>query len=149
MLKTVAERSDVDHSSGSSRRVKDLGRCVNPTRPSLPTITDDIRIVRDIESGVRERASCARDLREYHPGSTEECLIAWRKEVLEILRAFDVRGPQVAISRFPKSPQGNLGPGGVLEVGDIEEHVRESVGAEPPVPASDMVHYGFATSPRP
>ena len=40
VLNTVTEDSDVDSLSDlSDKRIDDLGRCVNPTQSSLPTIT--------------------------------------------------------------------------------------------------------------
>ena len=106
VLKSVTEGSDVDDLSGglndSEKGVEDLGRCVNQIKPTLPTITSDPRIVSRIDFVVRERANHPRYLREQHSESTEESLIAWRMEMLEILRVFDVRGQQLSIATASK-----------------------------------------------
>jgi len=112
--------------------------CVDPTSPPLLSMTSNIRIVSRIESMVNERADCAN---EHHPGSTKEHLIAWRTEMLEALRVFDVRGPPLIIPTFSKPPQGNL------ERGSANQHVYRSVGAEISAPASDVVCY-FLQPPR-
>jgi len=99
VLKSVTEGEDAENSSGpSEEQIDDLGRYVNPAQLSLLSVTICVRIVCHIESVVGERANCARDLREHHPGSTDECLMAWRAEIWEILRDFDVRGSQLTIS---------------------------------------------------
>ena len=54
-------------------------------------MTSDTRTVRHIESVIGEYADCARDLQEDHPRSVIERLMAWREEMLERLRALDVR----------------------------------------------------------
>ena len=72
--------------------IEDLGWCVNPAQSSLPNVTSGISIVRHIESVVGEWAGCARNSREYHPESAEKRLLVWRKEMLAMLRVFDVRG---------------------------------------------------------
>ena len=60
--------------------------------PPLPGITNDIRTLHDIESAVRAHANCARDSREHHLGSARECLAAWRTEISERLKTFNVCG---------------------------------------------------------
>jgi hypothetical protein len=98
VLKTATGGRDVGSLSGPSKeQIEDLGRCVDPAKPSPLTIISDIRTVRHIESVARERANCARDLREYHPGPTKECLVAWRAEIREILGFFDVRGYHLTV----------------------------------------------------
>ena len=77
--------------------------CSDPAQPALPTIINEIRIVRHLESVVHERAKCARDLREHHPGPTMEYLIAWRAAML---RVFEVRGSQLTIPTISKLLQG-------------------------------------------
>ena len=146
-LKTVAKGRDADNLSSSSKdQIEDLGRCVDPAQPTLAlTITADVRIMRNIESAVSERANCARDLRGYHLGPTEECLIVWKMEMWETLRAFDVRRVQLTIPTISKPPQENLGRGGALEINEIKQHVNGSFGAEPPAPASDTVHFCVST----
>jgi len=108
---------------------------IQPNNPPLK-MTNDIRTVHHIESAVRERANCARDSQEHHPGSVDQGPVAWRTEVLERLRALDVCGFQLAVPTPSKLPQGDLGQGGVLEVGPIEQHVQGSIDAELLAPAS-------------
>jgi hypothetical protein len=78
------------------------GTLIKPTL--LLTITRDVRIVRHIESVVSERPNCAHDLREHHPGPTSERLVAWRAEIVEILRFFGVRGCHSMVPTVPKPP---------------------------------------------
>jgi len=99
-------------------------------------VTSDIRTVRHIESAVRERANCARDSHEHSPGSIDGCPVVWRTEMLERLRALDVCGFQPAMLTPSKLPQGDLGPGGILEAGTIKQHVQRSTDAEPLIPPS-------------
>jgi len=140
VLNTVTEESGTDDLSDlSNERIEDLGRCVNLAQSALPTMTGDIRIVHQIESVVRERASCACDSREHRPGPTRECLIAWRMGMLSV---FDVCGLQLGVSMVSKLPQGNLGRGGALEDGEINQHVHGYVNVELP-PAPDSVLVGF------
>ncbi|KAF9642586.1 kinase-like protein [Thelephora ganbajun] len=95
VLQTVTEGRDFDDLSGLIRRqIEDLGRNIH-----------------HIESAVRERADCAHDLRECHPRCTRECIIAWREELLEMLRVFE----------------GGTARGGSLEA----EHVQKPTDAEP------------------
>lgn len=112
-------------------------------------MTSDIRIVRDIESEVRERASCARHLQEHHPGSTEECISAWRAELWEILRVYDIRRRQFTIPTISQLLQGDPRRGGALEIRKIEQHLQGSVDTEPSAPALMMVccFYLFITAP--
>ena len=67
------------------------------------------RIVREIESVLGERMNHARDLRDHHPESTEERLITHRRDMWEILRVFDVRGPTIPKLPQAKLPQGEPG----------------------------------------
>ena len=98
MLKSVIEGMNADNLSGpSKKRVEDLGRCVNPAQPSPLNITSGVRIVCNIESVVSERADHPHDLPESHPDSTEEHLIAYRTEMWEILRGFDVCGSHLTV----------------------------------------------------
>ena len=102
VLKNATERRDTDNSSGpSEKQIKDLGRCVDIVQRSPLTVSTIIRILRHVESVVAERANCRRDLQEYHPRSTEEHLIAWRMEMCEILRVFDVRDFSSQYPQFP------------------------------------------------
>jgi len=141
ILKTVAEGRDVDNSSGPNRKqVDDLERCVEPTKPFLPNITSRIgRIVDNIGSVVSERANCTSDLRDHHPGTTGEGLIAWREEAGGMPRVSDACGPWFTISTVSQLPQGDLVQYGVLGVTDTEQHERTSVDAELPAPASVLV----------
>ena len=105
VLKNATERTDMGNSSGpSEKQIRDLGRCVDIVQRFPPTITTIIRILRHIEFVIGERANCRRDLQEHHPGSTEEHLIAWRMEMWEILRVFDVRDFQLAIPAVSELP---------------------------------------------
>lgn len=88
----------------------------------------DNRIVRNIESVVSECSNHGHGSPEYHPGPTKEYLIAWRTEMWEILRVFDVREFQPIVATVSKSLQGDLG-----------QHMRRSTDAEPPAPASVVV----------
>ena len=98
-------------------------------------MTSDIRTVHHIESAVRERANYARDSQEHYPEPINGCPVVWRMELLERLRALDVCGPQPAVATPCKRPQGDLGLGGILEAGPIEQHVQRSVDAELLTPA--------------
>ena len=105
VLKNATEGRGTGDSSGpSEKQIKDLGRCVDIVQRFPLTITTIIRILRHVESVVGERANCRRDLREHHPGSTEEHLIAWRMEMWEILGVFDVRDFQLAIPAVSELP---------------------------------------------
>ena len=95
-------------------------------------MTNDARTVRNIESAARVRADCARDLQEDHPGSTTECLAAWRAEMLERLRALDACDFHLTMSIPSELPQGGPRQGGTLEVDEIRQHVQRSTDAEPP-----------------
>lgn len=92
-----------------AKQIEDLERCVDTAQPSLLTITNDIRVICHIQSIVSERANRAIDLRGHRSGSTEECLIAPRTEMLEMLRVFDVCGFQLTITAVSNIPQGGLG----------------------------------------
>ena len=103
VLKTATEGRDMGSLSGPRKeQIEDLGRCVVPAKPSPLVIMSDIRIVRHIESVVSQHANCARNLQEYHPGPTKECLVAWRAEMREILGFFDVRGYHLTVPTAPK-----------------------------------------------
>ena len=108
------------------------------SNPPLLTMTNDIRIVSHIESVVRERVNCSRGPQEYHSGSIDEDPVAWRTEVLERLRALDVCGFQLAVPTRSKLPQGDLGRGGILEVGPIKQYAQGSVDAELLAPISEV-----------
>ena len=109
--------------------------------PPLLIVTSDIRIVRHIESAVRERANCAQDSREHHPGSINEGPVAWQTEVFERLRTLDARGFQPAVPTPSELPQGDLGQGGILEVSPIKQHVQGSVDAKLLAPLSEVCCY--------
>ena len=146
VLKTVTDGRDTDSlRSPSERQIEDLGRCVDPAQPPLLTMTSDTRTVRHIESAVKERANCARDSQEHHPGSIDEAPVAWQTEVLERLRVLDVCCFQLAVPTRSKLPQGDLGQGGILEVGSIEQRVQGSIGVDLLAPAS-VVCYCFVIS---
>ena len=111
------------------------------SQPSPLSVTNDTKIVRDIESVVDERANCARDMRERHPKSTEERLIASRTEMWEVLRVFDACVPQLTIPAVYKLPQGDLGRGGACKVKEIGQPVHRSANVEPLAPASVIVRF--------
>jgi hypothetical protein len=118
VLKTATEGRSVDDLSGpSKKRIEGLGRCVDLANSSPLTITRGISTVRHLESVVRARANCARDLRDNHHGPTKKCLIAWR----EILGFFDVRGCQPAMFTVPELPQGYLKLDNVLAASENEQ----------------------------
>ena len=105
VLKTVSDGKDVGSLNGpSEEQIEDLGRCVDPTQPPLLAITDDTRTVRHIESAVRECANCTRDSRESYPKSTNGCVVSWRTELLEKLRALDVCGFRFMLPTAFKPP---------------------------------------------
>jgi len=143
-LKAMTEGRDEDNLSGPiKKQVEDSARCVDPAPLSLPKITSDIRIVRHIESAVRERTNSTHDSREYHPWFTNECVTTWRAELLEILSVFDVRSCQLTIPTSSQPPQGHLAQGGASKL----KHVQRSVNTGPSVPASVMVRC-CCSSPR-
>ena len=78
--------------------------------------------------------------------SIDEGPVAWRTEMLERLRALDVCSFQFAVPTPSKLPQGDLGQGGIIEVGPIEQHVQGSIDAELLTPASVVCHC-FVVSP--
>jgi hypothetical protein len=134
VLKTATEGRSVDSLSGpSKKRIEGLGRCVDSANSSPLTITSGISIVHHLESIVRARANCARNLREHHPGPTKECLIAWR----EILGFFDVRGYQPAMFTVPKLPQGYLELDKVLATSGNEQCVQGPTKAKSPTSTPD------------
>ena len=94
VLTTAAKGRDADYWSGPVRKaMENLERCVRRSLSSLLVPTSDIRIIRCIESRASEH-----DPGENQPGSTKECLIAWRAEIQEILRAFEVCDCQVTVA---------------------------------------------------
>lgn len=106
-------------------------------QPSLPTITNNIRIVRHIESVVSEWVNYPGDLWEHHTGPTDEYLIAWRTEMLRVL---NVRGSQLTVTTVSNPPQGGHERGGALN-SEIGQHVRGSVPAILTAPASALSHF--------
>ena len=118
---------------------------IQPNSPLL-AMTSDIRTVRHIESAVRERANCARDSQEHHPGTVDGCPTAWRTELLERLRALDVCGFHPAMPTPSELPQGDLGPGGTLEASPIKQ-VQRSANAESLMPASVVCSYPVISAP--
>lgn len=99
-----------------------------------------------IDTTIREWADCVRDLRDPHPGSTKEGLIAWQAEIWELLGALDVRDHQLAVSAVSHQHQGDLGGASILEVSEIERHVRGSVSVGPSAPRSVTVCYCYTIS---
>ena len=94
---------DTDGLGGPSRKaIDDLGGYVDLERSSTSTITSGIRIMHNIKFTVSERHKAVRNSREHHPGSTEECVTAWRTELWEILRVLDVGVCKFAVPRFLK-----------------------------------------------
>ena len=142
VLRTVAEGRGTGNLSGPSEKqveqIVDLGRCVNPARPSLLSITSGDRIVRHIESAVSERANHGRDLPEHRLGSTKEHFVMWRTEMWEILRVFDVCDFQSVVVTVSKLPQADLGQGSVLEASGI----GRSNGSRPPTFAPSLFLHG-------
>ena len=150
VLRDVTERRDVDNLSSPSRtRIEDLGRCVNLAQRSLLIITSDVRIVRHIELVVSERANCNRDSWGHDLGPTNECLIALRAEMWEILRVFDVRGFRFTIPMVSKLPQSDPGRDGALDVSEPGHRVRGPVDPEPSSSVSVMVRCCSPVSAQP
>ena len=147
VLRTVTEGRDVDGSGGPSKQIEELERCADPGRFSLLTMTSNPRTVRHIESAIRERADCAQDLWEDHPGSATERLATWRTEMLERLRALDVCDFRLTMPTPSEPPQVGLRRGGALEVGKIRQHVQGSIDAEPSAPTLIIVRC-FLLSPH-
>jgi len=140
-------REDAEGLSGPSKRqIEDLGRYVDPIQPPLPTITSDTSTLRNIESAVRERANCARDSKGDCPGSTNDCVVSWRTEILERLEALDVCGFQFTMPTGSQLPQGNLEQGGALEVGEMNRQTQWPIDAEPSAPASVTVRCRLVAS---
>ena len=147
VLKSVTEGKDANNFSGSDeKRIEDLERCVNPAQSSLQNVTSGIRIMHQTKSLVSQRAGCARDSQERHPEPIEKRLIAWRMEMLEILRVFDVRGQYPSIATVSELPQAR---GDGLEIGEIRQPVRSSISVEPSPPAFVMVRCPLATAGPP
>ena len=147
VLRLATEGRVADNlSSPYRKRIEDLGRCVHPVQPALLTVTSDIRVIRQIESVVIERANRTCDSQGHHPESTEERLIALRREMREILRVFDVRGSWLTMVTLSELPQEELVQGGALEASEIGHHTHGSGRAEPPASTSAMVRFCFTAS---
>ena len=111
-----------------------------------------IRIVRDIESAVRERESRTGDSQKHNPSSGVEYINAWRAKLREILSILGVRRFELTtIPRFDLQLfQGDLGQGSALGPSTDQEHVQRSTNSEmDSAPALVMVRHGFVTcAPR-
>ena len=127
----MTEGRDVDDLSCPSKGIEELERCTDPGQFCLLTITSNTRTVRNVESTARERTDCARDLQEDHPGSTTECLMALRTEMLERLGAFDACDFYLIMPTPSELPQGGPRQRDVLGVGGIKQCVQGSIDAEP------------------
>jgi hypothetical protein len=92
----------------------------------LLVITSDFRTLRRIESGIRELRNFPQNLWECNFNSTEECAIAWRAELCQILSVLDLHTSQLvaAVPTVPQLPQGDSGQGSALEPSRTHEHVR-------------------------
>jgi hypothetical protein len=75
-------------------------------------ITNAIRTVRAIESGVRQRVTRSSDSKEHNPSSTEEWTIALRGELCDTLGVFNEQRRQLAATQ---PPQDSLERGSILE----------------------------------
>ena len=133
ILKDVIQGRNMGSLSGPGKKaIKDLGGYVDLVQSSPSIITDDIRIMRDIESIVRQRRGRAHSLLENHPISTEERLIAWRAELPGILRILNVRDCKFTAPTISKQPQGEVMPGDAPAVSKIRQRVQRSANAETP-----------------
>ena len=140
MLKGVTEGRGADSLSCRNKKaIKDLGRYANLGHSPLSTMTNDIRIMHNIESRVREHWNSAEDLREHHPVCTEERLISWKTELWTILEVLDVRDFHRAVSAIPKLFQEDMRLGGAHAVGETSQHVQNSAGTKPSVSDPIMV----------
>jgi len=143
----MATSGGAESSSGPGKRqVEDLGRYVDPIQPHLLTITSDTRILRNIESAVRERAKFARDSKGDYPGPTNECIVFWRTEILERLGALDVCGFQLTMPSDSQLPQEDLEQGGALEIGEMNRQTQWPIDVEPSAPASVTVRCRLVAS---
>ena len=68
--------------------------------------------------------------------------MAWRAELWGILSVYDVCGYQLTTTVVSKPPQGELGQGGVLEVGEMKQRVHRFIDVESLAPTS-VVCYCF------
>ena len=148
MLKTVTGRREADEMSGpSNSQIEDLGRCVNRTQSRSLAITSGFRIIRRIESAVRERAKCASDLRraslQIHHGESYAVVDGDAGDA-ESFRY--TPSPTYSTHGFQTAP-GGLRRGGAFEVSELKRHGNRtrSVRPESLVPASVTVCRCFTT----
>ena len=95
--------------------------------------------MRNIELIVNERPNCVQGSREHHPGFTKERLIAWRAELWEILRIFDVCVRQLTMPAISELPQGDVVMVNVHEVNVIKQHLQEPANTEISAPVCRVV----------
>ena len=146
VLKDVTRGRDTDSLNGPSDNVlEDLERYAHLAPFSPPTITSDIRIMRKIESMISERWNSVHGLREHHSDPTEECILAMRTELLEILRILSIHDSQFMEPMVSEPPQGGVVLGDAHAVGEIQQHVQRPISAEPSAPASMVVRYFFTS----
>ena len=146
VLRDVTQGRDEGSLSDTDKKaLEDLGRYVDLVRPSPSTITNEVRIMRDIESMIRQCRNSAHKLRENHPSFTKERLIAWRVELSEILRTFDVRDCKFTLPTVSERSQGEVGLGGASAVSKNQQQVQRSTDTETLTPVS-MVACCFLTS---
>ena len=98
---------------------------IQPNTFNLLTLTSDISTLHHIESVISECADRRHGLQENHPGPAEECFIAWRTEMMEILGGFDV-GCRLLVAT-PVPPLTNL-PFDVGHVSVIYSRISEITG---------------------
>lgn len=123
VLKRATEVRDADSLSGPSEtKIDDFERCAHSATLSLPTMTNDIRIVHHIETAIRECANDAHGQRGDRPRPAKECLVSWQVAILEIVRFFEVGRLQLTATAVSELPQEDLGRGGALEAGEIYQH---------------------------
>ena len=131
-----------------SDQIEDLGRWVSPGCPILLILTNLPRIVRDVESMVRERANCPRDLRGDLPTPAEERINVWLEDLREILRILVVGRSQLTVATPQLPSEGPLGePERALVPGHsvVLESMRDLIDSGPG-PASVMASCRFVVS---
>ena len=99
--------------------------------------------MRNIELIVNERPKCVQGSREHHPGFTKERLIAWRAELWEILRIFDVCVRRLTMPTISELPQGEVVMVNVHEVNGIKQRLQEPIDTNSSAPVYRTVGYCF------
>ena len=98
-------------------------------------------MMRNIESMIIECRRGAHDLREHYPGPAEECLIARRTELLEMIRILSVHDCRFTGPAVSELPQENVVQGDAHAVGETQQHVQRTIDTETSALASMAVRY--------